>query len=502
MLGACSFIYNPDHINKDIDAQVVDAEMVVDVNPAGLKLTDVYPKTVYEGVGTGGSRKALIVIRGEEIAETATLTIKPASGADTQIMVDPPMISKNHLFIATTITVPVDPMQDETGTNMKAALPLQITVDNGMGFTASLNDTLTVTWLDQLTTPLAAPLAPTAKKLYSQIDVTAAQPFSASAASHRVELHAVSSINFHAGVTANANADTPGVGGCAGGATGLAGAQNAVDGATCSSGHTGASGTATGGGGGGYVLAGNNAGAVSGGDPTGEVQIRSLATNVAGGGGGGNAVLLAAPALLGGGAGGGGGGTIWLEAGGNLTVTSPGGTTPAIAADGAAGTGGGLGGGGGGGAGGTVILRSGGTLSLTGAISVAGKGGGAGANAGGAAHDGRVRYDAAMPMGITSGYAGAMFLTIPAMSNIQQIVDHSIVLVGAAGETGYTGFVYGPDDSTTNGQAFSVSFGGDGKAKPDITLTAGYNKVCVYFIGGNVLQNSLQGTCAEIAFIP
>jgi len=488
LLGGCSFIYNPDHINKDIDAKVVDTEHVVDVNPAGLTLTYAYPAVVYEGVGTGGSRPAVVVIRGEEIAPSATVTIVPMTGAPTQIALNEFKVADDHRWIALSITVPVDETQDETGTHATAAVPLAITVDNGMGHTATLPmDALKVQWLDQLEAPITAPPEPT--KRYSKILVTGANNFAASSTAHRATLRSMSSIEFDAALTANASGLNPGPGGCAGGPVATNGGTATTDGDVCQPGQHG-----NGGGGGGYVLPGDSTNSGAGGGATGDALISAFKTNVGGGGGGGDQTL----ALLGGGAGGGGGGTLFLDAGGTLTLKA------GISANGAAGSPGGVGGGGGGGAGGTILLRSGGAMSVTGSVSVSGQGGGTGTlGAGAAAHDGRVRFDAASITGTApAGTQGSTFVSVPAFSTSMVVAQGMITLSGPPGASNmFFGQGYDKDGNATN--AFDLSYSGMGIAMPsNVTLTAGYNQICVLVPNGNVFTAPESANCAEVAFLP
>jgi len=485
LLGGCSFIYNPDHINKDIDAKVVDTEHVVDVNPAGLTLTYAYPAVVYEGVGTGGSRPAVVVIRGEEIAPSATVTVVPMTGAPTQIALNEFKVADDHRWIALSITVPVDETQDETGTHATAAVPLAITVDNGMGYTASLPmDALKLQWLDQLKTPITAP--PPLGKLYSIVNVGSAIAFTPDATAHRVAITSESSITINGGITANGAATNPGPGGCAGGAANGSGPATNADGVMCIGNGGAASGIlAAGGGGAGYATTGMAGGGSVGGGPgamVGDPQISSYATNVAGGGGGGSPTTV-----LGGSPGGGGGGTVELTAAGDIHITS---TGAAIAALGGPQTGGG------GGAGGTILVRSGGMLDIAKPLDVSPVNG---SGNGGPASAGRARFDAAKG-GAPNGYQGPMIQTIPYFSTTQLTSDSAILVAGQAGNSSdFKGLVYDKDGSPVSN--FDLLFG-QSVAKPSVMLKPGYNRVCVLVPGGNILTTPESGNCAEIAFLP
>jgi hypothetical protein len=230
-LGGCSFIFNPDHINRDIDAHVDDAyvadvEVIADVDITALHLDYAFPATVYEGAGQANARPSLVVIRGEQISPTATVTVVPATGAATQITVNDIKIAGDSNWIAISISAPVDPFQDETGAKMVAPVPLIITVDNGGGNVRSLPpEALSLTFLDQLNATISAPVATT--KLYSNIAIAAAQSFGNNTG--RIELHSMSGISFGLGInldggtTGGMGSGSPsGPGGC-GGATAVGG---------------------------------------------------------------------------------------------------------------------------------------------------------------------------------------------------------------------------------------------------------------------------------------
>ncbi len=494
--GGCSFIYNPNNIDKtnDSGSHPMDVEVVVDVNPAALALTSVYPTMVYEGVGTGDSRPALIVVRGTDIKANATVTVTAPMGATTQITVVDAKIALDHNWIAISLSVAVDVDHDESGAKMAAPLALDVTVDNGAGVLQTIHGSdpggLKVQFLDQLTTAITAP--PPANKRYSMINIQASNPFTASSTTTLVHLRSESAIVFGADVTANATANVPGTGGCSGGATATSGAATNGAGYPCS---VGVGTTSSAGGGGGHGSAGtagtqtgltpttSPGGGVSGSDPISDL------TKDAGGGGGGGGLLG------GGGSGGGGGGTIYLDAAGDLNINTT------VAANGAPGTSSGPSGGGG--AGGTIILKAGGTLTVPSVTATGGLGGTAGAH-GGDGGVGRIRFDA--PMGAPTAaspvaYQGAMFKTVNFYS-YDQIVNPgtAIQVIGPTGTTGFTGQAYGPND--TADESFDLSFGGGGLSQPKVTLTAGYNKLCVAVPGGNGLQHPESANCAEIAFLP
>ncbi len=486
--GGCSFIYNPNNIDNqtgDGGTHVIDAEHVVDVNPAALTLISVYPTTLYEGAGYGSSPSALVVVRGSDISATAVVTVTPASGASTQIELRDFKVSLNHEWIALSLAVPVDSMQDETLANAKPKLPIRISVDNGGGNVQMIDGAsdagLKVQWLDQLTTVLTAP--PAADKRYSQINVTAANPFAASATANMIHLRSESSIIYAAGLSANASGGTPGPGGCAGGLKNTSGAAKNNAQYTCSPGIGSGN---SGGGGGGHATAGGTgtpgtlAGTSSpGGAPQGSAGILDLTTDVGGGGGGGTALGTAT--------GGGGGGTIFLDAAGDLMISST------VAANGAAGANGG-----GSGTGGTVVLKSGGTITVT-TVTATGAAGGSGGGAGG---DGRIRFDAAVG---TISSATPLAAQGPMIKQAKYYSVEQTVAVGdfvVAGGIGGNVVGQGIDvmGNTPSDESFSFNLNGTGQATPTPKLTAGYNKVCVALPGGNFFGQS--SNCAEVAYLP
>lgn len=492
--GGCSFIYNPDNIAKgDGGTHAVDVEIVADVNPAAIALTSVYPALVYEGVGQGNSRPALIVVRGTNIAPNATVTVVPVTGAPSQVTVVGTKVALDHNFIAISLAVPVDPLQDETGAKAVARLGLTISVDNGGGVVKAIDGAsdggLKLVFLDQLTAPITAP--PDPGKRYSAINVAAANPFAASATASVIHLRSESAIVFGAGVTANASGTVPGPGGCAGGDKATsAPAMNSLMYA-CSA---GAGNGSSGGGGGGHAAAGGSGSvaglgsvAATGGGVRGSDPILDL-TAEAGGGGGGGGITVGSE-----GTGGGGGGIIYLDAAGDLTAS--------ISANGAQGMSGSASGGGG--AGGTILLKAGGMLSAPSVTATPGAAQGSGGGAGGAGGTGRIRFDAAsgMPTATPAAYQGATFKTVSSYSYVQNVSSSAeLQVIGPIGVTGFVGQVYGPNDSA--GSSFDLSFGGGGLAQPTVGLTAGYNRICVGVPGSNILVHPESANCAEMAFLP
>jgi hypothetical protein len=475
-LGGCSFIFNPDHINRDIDAHVivVDTEVIADVDITALKLEYAYPAIVYEGAGQANARASLVVIRGEQISPTATVTVVPATGSPAQITVNDIKIAGDSNWIAISISAPVDLNQDETGTKMASPVPLIVTVDNGGGNVRSLPpEALSLTFLDQLIAPIAAPVAAT--KLYSKIAITTADAFPSGSNLGRIELHSMSGISFSQLITLSATTTMVGPGGCGAGAIAASSAaSSAGDMADC----TQASGGGDGQGG-------------QGGQYHGNPQLSSFAAATPGGGGGGGHTTLG---LLGA-VGGAGAGMLSLTAGGDLTIGA--GITAIGGVGGNASVGDGAGGGG---AGGTLLLRSGGTLSVTGTLTLTGGSTGTGGTPGEAGAVGHVRYDAAHGSA-PSGYIGPMFQTVPYFSYDAQTQIGAITVTGTPGDTTSFGQAYDKDLNPPGDGGFDLSFNIQGVATPHVMLSPGYNKICATVPSGNLLDPD-SGNCAEIAYLP
>ena len=195
LVGGCSLIYNPSNIDKprgdatdapmvdvipEIDAPA-DAAPVLDADFSMLAITAIAPSVILEGQGTGGSRKALVVLQGAHISEDAQVTITPSDN----ITIDSKTHSANRNFIALEITVGID-----TGT--PADVPLTVTVTQaGAPQPVSITG-LTLRELPELT---AYPIDPTVvnAQLYSKIELTGAMTFTGNL-DQRLMLHAVSSI--------------------------------------------------------------------------------------------------------------------------------------------------------------------------------------------------------------------------------------------------------------------------------------------------------------------
>jgi len=471
----CSFVYNPSNLDLRNDSNTADVEIVADVDPTMLKLTDAYPPAIYEGAGTGGARPALVVIYGKQIAPDAVVTITP----DNAVKIVGTTVAGDHNFLALALEV-----DDDGIDNDGELVPLSIAIaQSGGAYHDVLDAKVSVAHLDALFAVPAGALKP----LYSQVALPG--NWTLGAGPH-VALRAVGSIAIAGVVTADAVGTTPGPGGCAGGGIGADGASQNSEGRNCTGrGRAVAPGLLNGGGGGGagFVVKGDP-GAASGGDggdAFGTKQLPSFADAVPSGGGGG-----AKNTGIGGGAGGGGGGAVEVTAGGDVTIPM------GISAHGGKGADGSSGGGGGGGDGGAIVVRAGGTATV-GTLVVARGEPGAGGAAGGAGSAGRTRVDATTM--IAADYHGPMFLAPPQVSLEQ---NTTLAIRGDVGDQTLVGQVYDRDDAAVPHGDFSPQIGGNGQASPTFGLRAGYNKVCVSVAGGNAFTLPESTTCTELAFLP
>src|SRR3954471_18888765 len=117
-VGGCSLIYNPSNIDKpmhdarmvDMEETVIDVERRADAMPRDLSITEAFPATVAEGSGTGGSRPALVVIKGHNFVKDAAANLQvmlsPATAG--AALLDSFEVSGNGDFIAVTVNVPID----------------------------------------------------------------------------------------------------------------------------------------------------------------------------------------------------------------------------------------------------------------------------------------------------------------------------------------------------------------------------------------------------------
>ena len=474
LVGGCSLIYNPSNIDTTQRDAAIDTpvDALVDANASELSLDSVDTPPLLEGQGDGGSRPAILVVRGSNILSTATITVQASSGIAMIMTVGSPAISPASTLIAIPVVAMVDPTLPSTMT-----VPLTVTVTQAtpMGMVSK-----TIGWslqgLDELDVTGNATIDTTQPVVdFSEVNVTGQLLHTGTG---KVIVHAVASITIGGTADVSASGQNAGPGGGAGGA-----AQG--DGMGPGFGKKGTS-TSRGGGGAGFITAGADGGTntSSGGAQTGDPLITSYTTNQGSGGGGGAAT------------GGGGGGTIELTAGGTLTVHQ-------VSANGASG-GGNLLTGGGGGSGGVIVLRSGAMATLQGPLQVMHGSGGSGtlalgAGDGGDGRDGRIRIDAPAITGATgAAHLGAMF--DPANPTIVTTAQPMLQLHGSMTDKFDLYLV------TSSFQAASppvtVDFGGATTASVATPqLVDGFHRVCTVPMGTNVGIPEARN-CIELAYVP
>jgi hypothetical protein len=495
-LTGCSLIYNPNNL-PTIDAPPADAD------PTMLSVDGAGPAVLFEGQGVGGARPVILAITGKNFLSSATVRIF-ATGMGTPaptIMVnntDPSITTKVSAasdVLAVSVMLPVDLNLPANKTAASQDIPLTIEVSQLLGtetITRSLEGAVTLRTLPELTAAVtdSGQLQP----LYSQVELSGPLAFQsvALAVKSRALIRSTSSISLTTvNVSASGNAAGPGgeLGGTAGSVTATGG-----KGGGGTSGGGGGGGVAGGtGGGGGLATAGFDGTSGKGGVSNGDPLISSYKNdNISAGGGGGNGSV-----------GGSGGGTIELTAAGDVHVG-------AITANGGAGGAPGLGTAGGGGAGGIVVIRSGSTAALGGAINaLAGKSGTGTAATAGDGSVGRVRVDAPKitgtqatdppPMSNPPYHLGASFDPATPFVFTKEAQKSGFKLLGTAADKfdvvvlDGTGAPIPPTLPVDFGNATTIF------VKP--VLQPGFNRVCVTKSGGSVAV--IEATnCIDVAYLP
>ena len=482
-LAGCSLIYNPGGLPGPNDGM----EVIVDADPSMLALMDVKPAVINEGQGAGGGRSAVIVIRGENIAPDAMVTITSQTN-NNHFTVGAVELAADHKFIAVQIVATVDDTL-APGSNNNLDIHVTQTIPAVGTITKDLIGMVAIKGLRTLDTFNGD--ASTLDELYSDVKLSGAITLSGNK-DQRATIRSASSImvgNLDASGKSAQN-KTPGdggPGGCKGGAPGGNG--------DCSPGAGQAGGMGGGGGGAsfggdGTPGGGNNPG--SAGMKVGNATISTYddfmgitANRAGGGGGGGGGAVLTA-----GGAGGGGGGIVELTAEGDImagTITANGGT-------GSRGTTTLTDGGGGGGAGGAILVRAGGTLA-TGMLTAKGAGS---MDTGGTGSVGRIRFDVATgtpPAGDPVPHRGPAFAGAPVTVTTP---NPSIMLTGSSND-GFKVYVIDHDGASHDQDTYA--FGSNGTVTITPTLFRGYNRLCILLDGG--ARGTPEGEkCIDIAMLP
>lgn len=478
-LGACTIVYDADNLPARTDAPTVDARPL-DADPSQLALTAVEPMRLDEGLGAGGGRPALVVLRGASLVGSATVTAAFTDGPGEVLVVG------------------FDALPD--GTEAGVALRLPVLTDLGAGATRTLRLTvaqgevertidLMVDGLDELRLVGPTFAAPAGPRRYARIEVAG----DVHVTGGPLIVEAAADVVIAGRLDGDAIGATPGPGGCAGGPAEGAGDCTPGGGGAGVNGAVLGLGTGGGGGGGGFGAAGttgNGAGAGPGGDASGNDMLVPLVggaspedSNRGNGGGGGGGGALSAP----GGRGAGGGGVLAITARGDLRVEGAG----ALAAGGGTVSGGS--GGGGGGSGGAILVRVGGALTAS-RVWLSAPGGGASTgsgNAGGRGGVGRIRVDSA------GGDVAAMATTPTAVRGPTWPLDLPIVAASApavtlTGEPGRS-FPLRLNDA----DAGTATPGAGGTAAvTGLAWRVGHNRLCAVARPGRLVAESLA--CVDL----
>ncbi len=505
LVGGCSLIYNPSNIDKpradasdptidgstEVDA-AIDAPPLADADFSMLTIEKIGPTRLYEGQGIGGSRPAILVVRGHNFADDATVSITPA----TDLTIGQKVISTNRDFIFVPVTVAINTAAPQT-------VDLSVSVSQSGAPTQTITDQLKLEYLPELDTGTSIAISSLAP-FYSRVNLGNVS-FTGTT---EVKLRAASSITVGnvsvAGAQASGTtAGAAGPGGCGGGAVASTGGCSGFAG-----GGLGASG-ANGGAGGGFGMVGfEGAGGATGGAAHGNAEIVNYVagatdSNRSGGGGGGSKTGGGS-----GGAGGGGGGTLELTAGGNITT----GTLTADGGKGGNGSGGlvfltDAGGGGGGGSGGVILIRSVAGTITSGAISAAGGAAGNGAQGGGgggAGAEGRIRIDApvAAPATNPTAYRGPAYL---ASTPTYVTTVNPVLTLSGTDTANLDGWLIDMDGAARYGEPVDQIVA-NGTVTVTPTLIPGYNKLCFTLAPATrpltPMPNPLADACIEIAYLP
>ncbi|HEY4057111.1 MAG TPA: hypothetical protein VGM39_10910 [Kofleriaceae bacterium] len=396
----CSLIYNPNNIDKpDPDAlQAIDAEIVVDADPAGLTVETVTTPVIYEGQGVDGAKRGVVVVTGTNFGTDAKLSITDhATGAVVASLVanpDDSSVAGNHKMIVLPVTANIDANDEDI------RLDVHVTQDN-MGtpitrdLTAGDNDAPVLVLrglpaVDDMNAdvPISTGTATGGQSsepvtlLYAKIN---AKKLTITG-QHPLVLRTISSLSVVDLVDVSGKASVGVAGGGGGGAggpvnttgttaVGPCGGGGGVGGGLLNAPGTGASG--------GFVTPAAGGTCTSAPDE----NLSDLTLNIGSGGGGGGGQYLAGAT---GGVGGASGGTLQIDSGAALTLMG------GVSANGAAGATVNNAGTGGAGSAGAVLLRARGMLTAGPVTALPGA-----ASAG----TGRIRYD--------SGVMSASITTMP-----------------------------------------------------------------------------------------
>lgn len=457
-LSGCSLIYDPDRlptVTQDATASDAPVDVSIDAPDGPPVVTAIEAEALFEGMGQGGSRPAIVVVRGRRLDERAfslTLGASPLPAPEVHVSTD------RRLAV---LVVPLPYRPEDTGTirlglAFGGAPPVDVTPPE-------------VTLLPELDLDGAVTtLAP----LYARIRVTG--PLRTPAGDGPYVLRAIADISIEHPVRADAVAGDPGTGACA---------------TTLCPGAGGAGVASGGGGGGGFgspgldgALAAGNGGAM-----VGSMALAMFGANAERGQPGGPGDSGAGEA---GGVAGAGGGALAVWAGGDVIIAAGAGLS---AAGGAGGTGGriDLGGGGGGGSGGAIYVHAGGELrGPPGVVTAPGGAGGDDQHDGGRGGVGRIRLEAPVLSPMLTGegvvYRGASIASVPTATSSPTL---DVLVLGQP-----SALVNLTNDGNSAGLAPADASGRHTFAA--VALHPGSNKLCVYSPGGSPLP--MVSTCVVV----
>lgn len=448
-----------------------DMEMVVDANPAALRITGVGPVELFEGEGDGNSRTPVVVIEGTDITQNATVEIVASAGATKTPMLTLDtanlQVDAYGHHIAIPVTLPVDPALAKGDV---IALDVKVTQDaGGAPVSQTLSGILTLKGLDEYkydaTAMAPRPVLAAGVNRFSQVNLTMGtipKP-----PSGPVLIEATASITLASSVVAAFDGTSTEAG--PGGNNGGAGATWELLTAK-----TGENGMGEAHGNGVSGSAGTDATEYVGDDQLTTIDKGEKRENASSGGGGGGVPSLGAFAPPGG-HGGGGGGTVSLLAGGDITI---GGTVSAKGGAGASGTTAG-----GDGSGGLILVRGGGDVS-TATLDVGGPGA-----------PGRVRVDAGGVRTVSgTAYQGPTFVNLPLIFNeekptfeVQGMPSKALRYIVIRGTD-----IEGPVDLT---------MGSNGRAMITLQrpLQQGINEICLLVEAASA--STYTRNCATVAHI-
>lgn len=487
-LGGCSLIYNPSNLpplDKDGGADApVDVEVILDADPTMLELTSVAPAVIYEGDGVDGSRPAVIVIHGKQLAMGATVSVtEHGTGAPVgSVTIDnaKAAVSANGFDLAVPVTVGID------ANTAAIALDVTVTQDTAVGMvsrTLPANPAdpslLTLQGLEQLES--GSPVLTGGVHEYARVAVAGLSVAPGDPAA--LQIHSHSSVTITGTLAANASGKQQGAGGSAG-PSGAGALQTGDPG-------NGPAGGKPSGGGGGYGTPGEMGSSGAGGGTAGDPAIKAFATNVSSSGAAGNGGATGA-----GGAGGGGGGTIFVVADGMATL----GVVQATGGDGGNPTAIGSGSPGGGGSGGTVLVRAGNTLAVA-EVEVTG---GVGKTGGTVGHGGlgRVRFDAPN-VDITTDLHGATVYRGPMFAADTVLItrnDHVPLTVTGQNAQSFRYYFTGESGSLRGPYTVSI-LAGQNMFPLDAPLFRGLNKVCLLVADSALDAPAEAQHCISIAYL-